>query len=80
MGTHQGVKSRCCEAAGWILPSAALALMPKCPMCLVAYVALGTGIGLSVTAATYLRLGLIALSIGSLSFLAARQVRLRIVR
>jgi hypothetical protein len=47
--------------AGWVVPSTILALMPKCPVCLAAYVAVGTGFALSATVAAFLRMALIAL-------------------
>jgi hypothetical protein len=77
------VKARgCCkvarrsgEIAGWIVPSAILALLPKCPMCLAAYVAVWSGIGLSFSAATQLRVSLLILSVGSILFLVAKNTR-----
>jgi len=63
------------EVAGWIVPSAALALLPKCPVCVAAYLALATGIGISLPIATYLRAMLVALCVASLVFIAARRLR-----
>jgi len=64
------------EIAGVLVPGAMLALMPKCPMCLAAYVALGTGFTLSYTSAHLVMRALTVLCIGTLSFcLASRVVR-----
>lgn len=54
------------EAAGWILPGALLALLPKCPMCLVAYVALFSGLTMSYSSAHILMRLVTALCIGTL--------------
>jgi hypothetical protein len=56
----------------WILPSAILVLMPKCPVCLAAYIALGAGIGLSLPSAENLRVGALAFSGAVLSALVIR--------
>jgi hypothetical protein len=63
----------------WLIPTAALALIPKCPMCLAAYLALFTGTGVSFTAASHLRTGLIFLCIGTLVFLLGKQIRRNLV-
>jgi hypothetical protein len=57
------------EILAWILPSAILVLVPKCPACLAAHVALWTGLGLSLSTTTYLRWTLLFIGIASLLFL-----------
>lgn len=67
-------RQRIVKTVRWLLPGITLALLPKCPICLAAYVAIGTGVGLSVTAATWLRTGLVVLCIGSLVYLVLNKV------
>lgn len=68
---------RCGGVAGWVLPASALALMPKCPACLAAYVAVATGFGISISAAAYLRTGAVAACVATLLYLAGRIVHRR---
>jgi len=62
------------EVARWIVPGALLALMPKCPMCLVAYVALCSGLTMSCAWAHILMRTLTALCIGTLALCVVRCV------
>jgi hypothetical protein len=82
--------SACCDAAGarntptgarrvreffaWVVPSAGLLLVPKCPACLAAYVMLWTGLGLSLSTATYLRWALLLVCVASLLFLIVKRL------
>ena len=59
-------------ASGSVLSGTLLVLMPKCPMCIAAYIAVVTGAGASVLAATYLREGMLVLWVGSLVYLVVR--------
>lgn len=64
----------------WIAPGVGLALMPKCPACLAAYLALGTGIAVSLQAAEVLRVGLLIICgsvLAALIFAQVRQMRRR---
>ncbi len=60
------------EIAGWLIPSATLVLLPKCPACVVMYVALFSGVGLSLASASILRTSLLILCIITLLCLALK--------
>lgn len=62
------------EIAGLALPGTLLALMPKCPMCLAAYVAIGTGFTLSYSSAHLLMRVLTLLCISTLAFYLVRRI------
>src|SRR5688572_10258962 len=61
------------QFAGWIVPSATLALLPKCPACVAGYIAL-TGMGVSLSTAKYLRMGLIVFCVVALAYFAAKGI------
>jgi hypothetical protein len=62
------------EIARWVIPSAALILIPKCPACVIAYVALFSGIGISFGAASNLRSALLIISATVLMCLALKRL------
>jgi hypothetical protein len=66
---------RCLAAGGWILPSSILALLPKCPACIAAYIAVASGIGISATTAIYFRIALIILCAVGIAHYVARRCR-----
>jgi hypothetical protein len=66
--------SRWLDAVGWLAPATMLAVMPKCPLCVAAYVALATGVGVSLSAATAMRTTLVVLCAASLAAMAARTI------
>jgi hypothetical protein len=63
------------EISSWILPGAILALMPKCPVCLATYLALFTGVSLSISTAGYLRWAMLLVCFASLLFLVVQCLR-----
>lgn len=63
------------EFAGWIIPSVTLVLLPKCPACVAMYVALFSGVGISVASASNLRTSLLILSVAAVLGLALKPLR-----
>jgi hypothetical protein len=70
---------RCREVLEWSVPGLILVLLPKCPACLAAYLAVGTGLGLSLPVAGAVRWTLLIACSAALVYLVIRQVR-RITR
>ena len=56
----------------WLFPATLLVLMPKCPLCVAAYVAFFTGIGISVATARCLQIMMEVCCLASLAYLAVR--------
>ncbi len=69
---------RAVELAGWLIPGTLLAFFPKCPLCVAGYVALATGLGMSLTVAMYMRWTLLAFCLGSLAFMSIRLMARRL--
>ncbi len=59
------------NAVRLVLPGAMLAVMPKCPLCLAAYISLSTGMGISAASATWLRVLLATACVASLMYVVA---------
>jgi AhpD family alkylhydroperoxidase len=73
-GSARRRASKLVDAVGWLIPAVVLALTPKCPMCIAAYVALATGVGMSLSAAAAVRTTLFVLCAASLATMAARTI------
>ena len=63
------------DAAGWLASAALLALLPKCPACVAGYVAVVTGVGVSMSTASALRTSLAVVCAASLALITARYAR-----
>ena len=71
--SRRSILQHALQSASWIIPGSLLALMPKCPICLAGYIALGTGLGISASAATHLRTAIITLCIAWLALQVFRK-------
>lgn len=64
--------SRSRAALAWALPITTLALIPKCPACIAAYLLLFTGIGVSLPVAGAIRNALITLCVIAIAWFLVR--------
>ena len=65
---------------GWIVPTAILTLIPKCPACVAGYAVIGTSVGYSLSGFAQLRLALIVLCLASISYVGMKSVRYVVTR
>src|SRR5262249_11866043 len=63
------------NVAEWMAPGAMLVLVPKCPVCVAAYVAMLTGVGLSLSAAAHLRMLVLTACLVTLALVASRRLK-----
>lgn len=75
---HLSVVRHCPQVASSVLPAVILVLLPKCPVCIAAYIAMATGIGLSLPVTAHLRTLLVILCATSLIYFVARQIHRRL--
>jgi hypothetical protein len=60
-----------------LIPATVLVLIPKCPICVAAYVALFTGVGISVSTARWIQVLMLVVCLGSLGYLVVSYWRRR---
>lgn len=75
---RRSVVKRGAGLLGWAVPGVVLALVPKCPMCVAGYIAVATGVGVSVSTASLLRTAVIASWAGAMLLLAVRAIHRRV--
>src|SRR5471032_1286519 len=70
-----GILRRAWRGIHWLFPAALLVLMPKCPLCVAAYVALFTGVGITVSTARWIQILMLVLCLTSLAYFSVRYWR-----
>jgi|tagenome__1003787_1003787.scaffolds.fasta_scaffold20174585_2 hypothetical protein len=69
---------RVSKITGALVPGAALLLLPKCPLCLAAWLTVATGLTCSATQASWLRVAIMLLWTTALAHVAWRRVFRRV--
>lgn len=73
--TEPSGTQRAIRVANWLVPSIVLAALPKCPVCVAAYVTLFTGCGISLATAGLARWLTLTGCIAFLTYLSVRTLR-----
>jgi hypothetical protein len=76
-GRSRPLARRLSAAAGSVMPGAALVLLPKCPLCLAAWLTAVTGVAIPAAAAATMRWGIAALWVAAVALAARRILRHR---
>lgn len=76
-GRPVGRRARVFRAVGSMLPGALLLVLPKCPLCLAAWLAATTGFGLSAAVVAHARGFIVGLWILTLALAAVQLLRRR---
>ena len=66
-----GVTRRLSTAAASIVPAAVLVMLPKCPLCLAAWLTVATGVGVSAAGAEWVRASVLVFWIAAVALTAA---------
>jgi len=69
-GERKNAFARLYGAIKCAVPGTILILLPKCPICLAAWISAVSGLGISISVAGYLRWGLIIVCVTSLFYFA----------
>ena len=77
--SHHLARRRAGPAAS-ILSGAVLVLLPKCPLCLAAWLTVATGIGVSAATAGRVRELMVVLWLAAVVLVAAQTIRRRVFR
>jgi hypothetical protein len=78
--TSRRLARRLSTAAASILPGAVLVLLPKCPLCLAAWLTVATGIGFSAAGAVWLRGIVVVIWVVGVALAGAQIIRRRAFR
>ena len=76
-GRSRRLARRLSGAAASILPGAVLVLLPKCPLCLAAWLTVATGFGISAAAAARVRGLIVVFCVAAVALAAAQSIRRR---
>ena len=76
-GRSRPLARRISGAAGSIMPGLLLGLLPKCPLCLAAWLTVATGIGVSAAAAEWVRGAVVILWVAGAAAAAGQIIRRR---
>jgi hypothetical protein len=72
-----GLLRRAWEMTQWLCPTVAMIMIPKCPMCVAADIAIFSGLGVSVKTARWIQILMLCLCGISIVYLAIRYFRRR---